>query len=194
MFFNIVKKIGLVFSGAILVLFFVYILLPGPAEIPPPPWGLRSVEPGDTSQMPGVSAYYTDVEREDVVDYYFSYYSKSSFLNLPLFTIKLNHPPELAREVLYSTQKSSYVEEIVHPFRESLFISGYEWDKDPFTKPEKRVANKSVVRNHEWKMKVTLIQRRSDLPVRIILVIGLFFVGRWIIREIITSIREFRSL
>lgn len=39
--------------------------------------------------------------------------------------IRLNYPPEMAQILIRDQTKSSYLEEIVHPFRESLYVNGF---------------------------------------------------------------------
>jgi len=76
-----------------------YIFIPEPV-IPNLKGALKSTEPGDTVQLPGVWAYYTDLSRREAIDSYKEVYSRSWFLNLPLPTYILNHPPEYARETI----------------------------------------------------------------------------------------------
>lgn len=149
-----------------IVLFIVgtfYLTLPAPKDFPDLPGSVKSTEPGDTVQIDNVSAYFTDMPREEVVKFYYDYFSKSPFLNIPLPTYKLNHPPERIREVLRETQQSTYVEEIVHPLRESVFISGFEWDNDPFTAPQRRVKNILIVNGETYQFKVTLFYQESQV-------------------------------
>ncbi len=144
-----------------LVLGTVYLLLPAKSNFPDLPGAVKSIEPGDTVQIKNVSAYYTDMPRADVVNFYFNYFSRSSFLNIPLITYKLNHPPERIREILRDTQQSTYVEEIVHPLRESVFISGFEWNNDPFTLPQNRKKNILTVNGKDYQFKVTWFYQPS---------------------------------
>jgi len=154
------------------------LLLPAPKDFPYLPNSIKSTEPGDTVQIANVSAYYTDMSREEVIDFYFSYFSRSPFFNVPLPTYKLNHPPERIREVLRETQQSTYVEEIVHPLRESVFVSGFEWNNDPFTKPEDREKNILVVNGKTCQFKITLFYQESALWQRL-LVYYLTLVSIW---------------
>jgi len=139
------------------ILLSLYLFLPGP-KLPPAdlPEALKSDEPGDTYQLTQVSAYYTRKSREEVVSFYTDYFSHSSFLNLPLFTYRLNHPPEYAREVWIDTKRSYYLEEIIHPFSGSLFVNGFEWEKDVFTPPGARAQNVMIVGGETWPSKVSL--------------------------------------
>jgi len=146
----------------------VYLILPAPKDFPPLPNSVKSTEPGDTTQIANVSAYYTDMPRKEVVDFYFKYFSCSPFHNIPLITYKLNHPPERIREVLRDTQQSTYVEEIVHPLRESVFISGFGWNNDPFTPPKKRIKNILLINGKTYQFKVTLFYQESKVWSRLV--------------------------
>lgn len=146
-----------------------YLVLPAPRDFPPFPNSVKSIEPGDTTQIANVSAYYTDVPREEVVDFYFRYFSRSPFLNIPLITYKLNHPPERIREVLRETQQSTYAEEFVHPLRESIFVNGFEWDNDPFTPPKARIKNILIVNGETYQFKVTLFYQESKVWQRLMI-------------------------
>ena len=118
------KKWVKILTLVVYLLGIFYLLVPEPV-IPNLKDGLKSVEPGDTTQMPGVWAYYTQWSREQAVDFYKQAYSRSPFLNLPLPTYVLNHPPEYARETIRSTQQTNFYEELVHPLKESLFVGGW---------------------------------------------------------------------
>lgn len=149
-----------------------YLSLPAPENFPALPGSIKSIEPGDTTQIANVSAYYTDMPRKDVVDFYFSYFSRSPFLDTPLPTYKLNHPPERIREVLRDTQQTTFVEEIVHPLRESVFVSGFEWNNDPFTDPGRRIKNILVVNGKTYQFKITLYYQPSLVWQRFLIFYG----------------------
>jgi len=170
---KILKFLFFIF-GAI---FSLYLILPGPS-LPPPdlPESLKSDEPGDTVQLVNVSAYYTNGERQKVIEFYQDYFSRSSLLNIPLPTIRLNHPPELAKSVIKDTMQTYYLEELVHPFRESLFINGFEWENDVFTPVGKRAKNKMIFKNITWPTKITLKWSDSSAPTRLVI-----FWATWIL-------------
>lgn len=44
--------------------------------------------------------------------------------------IRLNYPPEEAKTLIRDQTKSTFLEEIAHPMRESLFINGYKPSAD----------------------------------------------------------------
>jgi hypothetical protein len=178
-------------------LFLIYLLLPPPAEIPPLKDSLKSTEPGDTIQIPGISAYYTNLSRQEVLNFYQKNFSKSRFLGIPLLTYRLNHPPEYAKQVIRDTQQSSYLEEIVHPLRESLFVNGYEWENDPFVPPESRAQYKMVIDGKEFKCKVTIRPFYSNFFFRILIFIGIviaFFFLKKEVEEIYETVSNNRQL
>jgi len=179
-YFNKMKNF---FKTLVLIVFFLgnlYLLLPPPPELPPLPNSIKSNEPGDTVQIKGVSAYYTDLSRQEVVDFYTKNFSFSSWLKIPLITYRLNHPPERIREVLRPTQFSTYVEEIVHPLRGSLFVNGYEWDNDPFTAPSQRSKNIILVNGKVYQFKVTLFLQYAPWWQRIAVWWGISFCFYWL--------------
>ncbi|MFH1601805.1 MAG: hypothetical protein ABIB61_02490 [Candidatus Shapirobacteria bacterium] len=164
------------------VILSLYLLVPGP-KLPPLdlPESLKSDEPGDTYQIFQASAYYTDKEREEVISFYDQYFSHSSFLNFPLFTYRLNHPPEYAREIWVDTKQSYYLEEIVNPFRGSLYVNGYEWARDVFTPVEAREQYALIVGGRVWPSKVSLRYFSSFWIVRLVVFWASWLMLGWII-------------
>lgn len=178
------KLLNKIFLISFIALGTVYLLLPSPDNFPRLPGAVKSIEPGDTVQVENVSAYYTDMPRKEVVDFYFNYFSRSLFLNIPLITYKLNHPPERIREVLRDTQQSTYVEEIVHPFRESVFVNGFEWNNDPFTPPNSRGQNILVVDGKTYQFKVTIFYQESKVWQRLVIFYLAVGLGYLLIKEV----------
>lgn len=105
----------------------VYLIQPSP-QTPDLSDSFRSTEPGDTYQHPDQKAFYTNKYRSEALA---ELQSSWSITNIPFLEYRLNYPPEevttLVREQLYS----SYLEEVVHPLRESLFINGWEPSNSP---------------------------------------------------------------
>ncbi len=104
-----------------LALFFLgsaYLLLPF-GSLPALPDSLKSDEPGDTVEISGVSAYYTNLKREEVVAFYRQHYAQTGFFALPL--VVLNHPPEYGKEAIRDTTESTFLYELVQVGRGSLF-------------------------------------------------------------------------
>lgn len=137
-----------------------YLAWPLP-KIPDLEQSLKSTEEGDTIQMENVNGYFTDLPRSQVMAFYYQNY------NFPL-TIRLNHPPEKARQIFRDTIQTYYLEELVIPFKQSLFINGYEWQNDVFTKPEKRITYQILVNDKVYQSKVTTRTFTASIPQRLI--------------------------
>lgn len=115
------------FFLAFAVLGFIYMGLPSPKSIdsfPPLPQSLKSVEPGDTYQVPDIAAYYSNKFRLFVTNYYRKSYQNLTFL--PTKPLRLNHPPEYSYQVIKVQTLSTFLEEFVYPMRDSLFVNGFE--------------------------------------------------------------------
>ena len=179
------KKVSLLLSCSLALLVLAYLLLPPPVVPPPLPESTKSNLPGDTVEIPHLYAYFTNLSREEVMAFYQEHYSRSRFLNLPLPSIKLNHPPEYCWVVIRDTEHSSYLEEIVHPFRESFYINGYEPANDPFLTPGEKTQF-LIYDGHEYKAKVLVLPVYSNPLLRILILIGAIgmaiFLGREIVR------------
>jgi hypothetical protein len=144
-----------------------YLLIPSPSFPSPPQGALRSDEPGDMESIYR-RAYFTDYSRSEILDYY-----RRAFY-LPYFQILLNYPPEDAYSLIRDQTKSSWLQEIVHPWRESLYINGFY----P-TKPTEQINIDGV----HYLNKITVRYVPSN-PVTRLTVLGLALVaGYWLIKE-----------
>jgi hypothetical protein len=155
-----IKKILIAFLIVFNIYAVIYLISPTPTP-PDLANSVKSDEPGDTIQLKNVSAYYTNMTRTEVINFYKAYYSSP-------FRIILNHPPEKSKEIIKDTIQSYYFEEFALPFKESLFINGFEWENDVFTKPEKRIKNKLIFKDKEYKAKITLKTIPVSVPKRLI--------------------------
>jgi hypothetical protein len=181
---NTIKKFFQVFGLLVFLSVFIYLLLPSPSEPPPLPQSRRSTEPGDMGQIPGLfAAYYTNLSRSEVLNYYQNYFIRSSLLDIPFITYRLNHPPEYTWQVLRETEHSSFLEELVHPFRESWFINGYEPLKDPFAKEGQELANFKFD-GQEYSLKVQVLQKDSSVFIRLVIFILSVFCLIWLGRQV----------
>lgn len=100
------------------MIFIGYILYPTTNFPKPPPYSMQSGEKADT-ESPFRKAYFTNFNRAEVVAHY---YAKLNYLPI----LRLNHPPEDAQTIIRDQTRSTYLEELAHPFRESIFINGFE--------------------------------------------------------------------
>ena len=159
-FNNMIKKVIIILFCLFNVFAIFYLISPTPT----PPDLVNSVKsdlPGDTVQLKNVSAYYTNMTRTEVMNFYKAYYSGP-------FRIIINHPPEKSKEIIIDTIQSYYFEEYVLPFKESLYINGFEWENDVSTKPEQRSKNKLIFKDKEYKTKITLKVFPTSIPKRIL--------------------------
>jgi hypothetical protein len=102
--------------------FIVYLSLPLSSFPEPPSDAIRSFEPADVEDDKR-RGYYTDLTREQVIKHYREQFNKR-YLYLP--SVRLNYPPEESQTIIRDQTRSTYLEELVHPFRESIFINGFE--------------------------------------------------------------------
>ena len=113
---NFPKILFAVFSISLLV----YIALPEPS-FPDALWDFKvSTQPADQETLLR-RGYYTNITREQLMSHY-----KREFK----WGVGLNYPPEEGQTLIRDQTKSSFLEEIVHPMRESLFVNGYRPTSD----------------------------------------------------------------
>lgn len=113
----------------------IYLLWPGPGsinDIPPIPNSLTSDEPGDTTQIPNVAAYFSVYKRDYITRFYYGEFNYLNILGFKIPPLRFNHPIEDASAKIRDQVRSTYLEEYVYPFRDSLFVNGY--DKDIWNK------------------------------------------------------------
>ena len=118
-----IKKVFIIFSVSLLI----YMIWPGPGKISDFKAlrnSYKSTLAGDTYQIPNVTAYFSDYYRQFVVAYYQNNYQQDSHLPFP--PMRLNHPPEYAWNVIKKYTDSTYLEELVYPLRDSLYVNGFE--------------------------------------------------------------------
>ncbi len=114
-----------IFSIFLLFGFLFYLLLPTPSFPIPPTDSVQSLENADV-ETPLRRSYFTNFSRAEVLEYYQQQFTKSPFLGIRLPTYRLNYPPEDAQQLIRDQTRSVFLEEIVHPFRESVFVNGFQ--------------------------------------------------------------------
>lgn len=155
------------------ILLLTYMLLPSPLRVEdfgPLPQSLKSDEPGDTVQVKNVSAYYSNHFRDFVMPYYKTQYQ--SLTDFPFAPMRFNHPPEFAYTAVKEQTLSTYLEELVYPLRDSIFINGFE----PFYKdgePKFPGATDLVVNGIFFDTKTTLRFYPSPLWARTVAWFGI---------------------
>ncbi len=163
------KFFFIIFSSLLLV----YMLWPGPSKISdfkPLPLSDKSNLEGDTTQIPNVSAYFSNNFRESVVPFYFSNYQNLSHLPFP--PLQINHPPEYSWIAIKKHTDSTYLEELVYPLRDSIYVNGFE----PFYSsgsPKFWGATVFVVKDKSWFTKTTLRFYPSNLVIKFFVWLGI---------------------
>lgn len=106
-----------------------------------------SSEPSDV-ELDERRGYYLDETREEVIQHYKGVFSLNAF-GVVIKPIRLNYPPEEAQIVIRDQTRSTFLEELVFPFRESIFINGFEPtdDKDAIVINSIRYRQKVIVRH-----------------------------------------------
>lgn len=165
------KKIFTYFYILFSLLILYYLAIPNPKYPDPPPGSFVSSEPGDTED-PLRRAFFTNLSREEVVSYYKDAY-KIKFLGFDLPTLRLNHPPEDANNVIKELTRSTFLEEIVYPMRTSFYINGF--------KPKDK-KDAIIVDDKEWVQKITVKNVESNSILRTFLGGFVLFLG-WVVFE-----------
>lgn len=162
--------------AAFFFLLFCYMLLPGPGDVnefTPLPNSVPSSEPGDTTQVPQVKAYFSDFFRIDVIPFYKeNFLDKFDDFGLKMPFIQVNYPPQEANNVIRQYVQSWYLEELIHPLRESLYINGWE-PFDEMGRPRLNISHGIVVNGRSFKSKVTLRYFPSPIFIRLIVWAGI---------------------
>lgn len=147
--------------------FLVYLLLPSPQFPTPPPQSVQSSEDADI-ESPLRRAYFTNYTREQIIAHY-----KNQFRYGPV-TLELNYPPEDAQTLIRDQTRSRYLEELVHPFRESIYINGFV-----SLVPKDDIWYKQV----HYQEKITVRYVPSNAVTRIVVAVITLVLMGWIIRE-----------
>lgn len=81
------------------------------------PDSYKSNEPSDTETI-NRQAYFTNMKRAEIMNFY-----DKNFVGL--LNYRLNYPPEEAGTWIRELTQSSFMEEIVHPLKQSFYINGF---------------------------------------------------------------------
>lgn len=161
------KKSLVIISSVIFLVGCVYLLIPSPTT-PDLDNAVRSDEEGDTWQHPDQKGFYSNQLRSIVIPEMQSKFSISLF-GVTIPSLKLNYRPEDTKEFVREQTPSYYLEEIVYPFRESLFVNGWEPTNSPIYShlPDESVPN-IIFKQTVYLSKVTLRPVFSPVWARIL--------------------------
>ena len=153
------------------ILFVVYLLLPTPEFPKKLEDSIRSGEPADMETSLR-REYYTQSMRNDVIKHYLAQFKDSGVYFFP--TYRLNYPPEEAQTRIRDQTRSSYLEEIVHPFRESVYVNGFEPKMD---------QDAIVIDGKVWNSKVVVRYYKSSALVRVMVGLLTLLVAYMVFKE-----------
>lgn len=161
---------------AVYVLGVIYLIQPIPA-LPTLENATLSNEEGDTWQNPDQKGYYTNLTRSQVLNQ-IQTKSQIKIFGWKVPNYRLNYRPEEAHELIRDQLKSNYMEEIVYPFRSSIFVNGWEPKNSPYyaNKPEKEIPDISIY-GIPYDAKITLKPNNSSLIARLVLWTTIFPLG-----------------
>lgn len=103
---------------AVCCIVLLYVLYPTRGFPVPPEGAVQSREPADTETTLR-RAYFVNMNRSQIMMHYIN-----EMGYLP--SVRLNYPPEEAQTLIRDQTRSTYLEEIVHPLRESVYVNGFE--------------------------------------------------------------------
>lgn len=158
------RKITSIAVFLLVILLAVYLSIPVPGFPIDPPGSLSSVEPADTESIYRRS-FYTSFSRSELMDYY-----KLNFKP----NLSLNYPPEQSSSLIRDQTRSSWLEELLHVGKDSLFINGYYPTKSP---------EQININGVHYAAKVTVRYLPSSLVVRYTILSLATISVIWIIKE-----------
>lgn len=158
------------------VIFFVILsvyVYPASPDFPKPPEGsVQSDEPADV-ESPLRRGYYTNLSRAEVLAHY-----KKEFNQGFYYTPRLNYPPEEAPALIRDQTKSTFLEEITHPLRESIYINGFEPKEEQYAQ---------FFEGIRYKQKIIVRYVPSNNRVRLAVVAGSTLFGYLLFLEYINA-------
>lgn len=162
------------FRAVFIIIATFYLVLPTHSFPLKPPDSIQSLEQADT-ETPWRRAYFTNYTREQARNHYRRQIGRSSLFGLPMPTVLLNYPPEDAFTLIRDQTRGTGLEEVLQPFRESLFIDYFE-PKDP--------KDAVVYRGIPFFQKITIKYTASSVFVRVPIAFAALFSFWFLVKEI----------
>mgnify|MGYP001558530121 CR=1 FL=1 len=164
----------------IFFLILIYLVLPSPKFPIAPPDAVQSLEDADTESIQR-RAYFTNYNREEILRHYEDTLGQVLIIGIRLPSFRLNYTPEEAYTLIRDQTRSTFLEEIVHPGRESIFVNGFipKVDKDD-------IWYKGV----HYKLKLTVKYVPSNEKIRIIIFSLAFLLLIFIFKEFLRSMKR----
>ncbi len=154
--------------GLIYIIGVVYLVLPTP-QTPDLSSAVRSDEAGDTWQHPDQKGFYTDMTRAQVIREMQSKFVTKIF-NISIPSYRLNYRPEESFEYVRDQVPSNYLEEIVYPMKDSLFVNGWEPKNAPINRNiDPKYIPGNLFKENYYLSKVTLRPVSSPVYARLLI-------------------------
>lgn len=141
--------------GLLILVTLLYLNIQSPKFPDMPPNSEQSTEPADVEDVLR-KAYFTNLTRSEVLNYYQTNF-KLNLLGLQLPNYRLNYPPEEAALLVRDQTRSTFLEEIVVPFRDSLYVNGFEPKED---------KDRIIINGNEYRQKIVIKKIESNQFVR----------------------------
>lgn len=169
------------FAAAVIFLgFSFYLFLPSPNFPKQLPDSVQSLEKADT-ETKWRRAYFTNYTRAEVLGYYQAQLEKSSLLGISLPTYRLNYPPEDAFVLIRDQTRSTFLEEVVQPFKAYLFVNGF--------KP-KQAKDDIWYKGVHYEQKITVKYAVPSIFIRIPITLLALLACFVIVRELGLAVRD----
>lgn len=163
------NKVSKIFTFLISIFLLIYILPPSPEFPKPPSDFVQSFEPADTETL-FRRGYYTNLSRAEVINHYEREFNKG----FNVYTPRLNYPPEDAPLLIRDQTKSTFLEEIAHPLRESLYINGFEPKTEEYAQYYKGIR---------YNQKIIIRYVPSTVWIRILVLVLIVVSSYFLIKE-----------
>lgn len=170
---KIIVKAVLAASWLVLVVYLAQGSLAFPS---PPPDAFQSQEPADSEALHVRRAYFTNFTREEVIEHYKKQMEHPNFLFL---LQRLNYPPEDAQSLIRDQTRSTYLEELTYPLRESLYINGFE---------PKEAKDEIWYKGVHYSQKITIKYVSNEFAARFVVAVGILGAALWFVHELFEGI------
>lgn len=158
------------------ILLLIYVLPKSPEFPKPSSDFVQSGEPADVESSLR-RAYYTNLTREEVINHYKDEFNRG----FNIYTPRLNYPPEDAPVLIRDQTKSTFLEEIVHPLRESLYINGFEPKTEEYAQYYKGIR---------YNQKIIVRYVPSSISIRVIVLFTSMTLGYFLFLEYLNAKKQ----
>ncbi len=172
-FFEVLLKIT---AGLILLFTFVYLAVPSPRFPKQLPDSVQSLEEADL-ETPLRRTYFSNMSRSDILKYYQKQLAASLLIPVPAYIVY--YPPEDSQILIRDQTRTVHLPEIIHPFRESLFVNFFE---------AKSAKDEIWYKGVHYQERITLRYVPSSPVVRIVIIFVSVVVLLFLFKEVVLTV------